>query len=181
MLQAFHRYWKSLSHEIKILGTALLVLLIIFLGPAAVNQGIGSRNRSAEFYFSGLGQTVAVGQSFPIELRVRTAGTAINAMGFHLHLNPAYLEITNMTTDKSFCTLYAENSFNALTGEVKLSCGAPQPGFQGDSLAVRITVRAKYAGSTPITLTDTNLLANDGKGSNIEKQTPSASVLIQQF
>jgi hypothetical protein len=104
-------------------------------------------------------------------------------MGFNLVYNPLYLEVIAMTTEKSFCTFYLDNSFNNQKGMVKVSCGMPNPGFLGDALAVRLTVRGRTPG-TPAIMADpasVKLLANDGKGSNIVTSTPQILLNIKQL
>lgn len=180
---AFFDSIARIPYRLRVLGMAIVVLLVMLVGPGLLSDVLHIENRSAELYFAQNQKSFVIGQPFQIELRVKTDKTAINSMGFVIQVNPAYLEITGMTTERSFCTLYTENSFNAATGELRVSCGVPQPGFQGDSLAVRLKLRAKTAGIIPITIVEDSakLLANDGKGSNIIKKVPTFDVVIQQF
>ena len=176
-------YLRQIPYRLRVLGAAILVLLVVLVGPGLLSEALHLDSRSAELYFAQNQNSFVIGQPFQVELRVKTDKAAINSMGFVAKVNPAYLDIIGMTTEKSFCTLYTENSFNALTGELRLSCGTPQPGFQGDSLAVRIKLRAKSAGITPIEIVEdtAQLLANDGKGSNIIRKVPTFNVKIQEF
>jgi hypothetical protein len=157
------------------------VLLILAVGtPLVINQ---SRllNGGAELYFLENTRAYVIGEQIQVELRVRTNGKRINTMGFRLSIDPQYLDIVKMTTDNSFCTLYTENTFNQRTGEVSVSCGVPNPGFSGDSLAVRLDLRSKVPGTIPITVQEgsTMLLANDGRGSILGSNAPSTSVTVQ--
>lgn len=177
------RRWQKLDNPSRGRIIAFTALALILIVPATIREVQRTHLKPAELYFVEPFTQYVAGQSFPVELRVRTNGTAINAIGFTLVFNPAYLEVENMTTDKSFCTLYTENSFSNDKGTVRLSCGTPRPGFQGDSLAVRLTMRARIAGSSAVLLdpSKTMILANDGKGSNIVESVPKLMLSVQQL
>ncbi len=150
---------------------ALIIMLLAF--PTLLGQGIGL-DRSAEFYFIPPPQEYIAGEDFDFEVRLKTGGAEVNAMGLHLKFNPIYLQILNVTTDKSFCVFYTENSYSNTAGLIRISCGAPSPGFRGDSIAVRVKARTVIPGRAEIRVDDevSQILANDGKGSNIMKSVP---------
>jgi len=178
----FRNFWRKLSVKWKV-GFLTLFLIVGALSiPGFVRETASSQIHQAELYFLDA-PTVAIGQDFPVELRIKTNGTNINAMGFTIIYNPLYLQVTSMTTDNSFCTFYLDNSYDNQKGQVKLSCGAPNPGFRGDSLAVHLTMRGSIAGNPSVIVdpTTTLLLANDAKGSNIVKSSPKLSLNIQQL
>lgn len=183
LLNAVKKWWRrqSVAQRGRMFGLAAVI--VILLVPATLREFTGATLKPAEFYFVQPMSQYVAGQSFPLELRVRTHGTPINAIGFTLIFNPAYLEVESMTTDRSFCTLYTENNFSNDRGMVKLSCGTPRPGFQGDSLAVRLQLRARTAGSTAVLVDPASalILANDGKGSSIVKNVPKVTLNVQQL
>lgn len=160
----------------------LFIIIILIAIPAGVDR-INHEPGTADFYYLQVQDYIAVGRAFKVELHVRTGGEAINAVGAHLKFNPFYLEVASMTTDKSFCTFYTENTFDNQTGEISLSCGTPNPGFQGDSMVVSLMMRAKFPGNATITPDPeyTQILANDGKGSNIMKELPELKLYINQI
>jgi hypothetical protein len=176
-------WWKNLRKRHKLVAYLIITGLVVLSGPTVIQRATGVLPRTAEFYFLEAPRTYITGQNFPVELRVRTGDTAINSMGFVLEYDVSKLEVQRMTTDTSFCTLFTDNIFDNQRGTVKVSCGKPTPGFTGDSLAVRVTFRAKTAGNVSLKINQASslLLANDGKGSNISKESPELRLYIQQF
>lgn len=178
------RLLRKLKNVIRHGGWAPIVILIVSVAlPGTISEINKMNPKLADLYFVTPATTLTTGQSATVELRVRTNGTAVNAMGFKLLYNPLYLEATGMTTESSFCTHYIENSFNNQIGVLKLSCGIPRPGFQGDSLAVKVTFRTKLPGNPDIIIDKDSLmlLANDGKGSKIVREAPTLTLNVQQL
>jgi hypothetical protein len=135
-------------------------------------------------HFYLIGPTdINVDQTFPLELHLSSGGRSVNAVGIVLTFNPRYLEVTNMTTVESFCSFYTENSFDNIKGEIHISCGAPSPGFRGDSSLLLINMRGKNLGQTVINTKSqgAQILANDGKGTNLlGGSLPSIHLTIKQ-
>lgn len=176
-------WWKSRRKRQRLGVYAIITALVVLSAPSVIQRATGTLPRTAELYFIESDKSYITGQTFPVELRVRTGETAINSMGFVITFDPSRIEVQRMTTDQSFCTLFTENIFDNQRGLIKVSCGRPTPGFTGDSLAVRVTFRAKLPGilNLEIDQSSTLLLANDGKGSNISKESPTLKLNIQQF
>lgn len=161
---------------------AFLTVLFLLI-PAALREREASRLDKARIYFNSTRPTVSAGTDFPVELRLQTTGTAINAVSAYVRFNPQVLQVIQMTTEKSFCTFYLDNTFDNIKGEVNLSCGLANPGFQGDSVIVHLTMRARVVGSASITLDKdrSRVLANDGRGSDVTDSLPALSFNIQQL
>ena len=175
------RYLKLSERRKRTLWVALALAAIAL--PAFLASPLGFQGGSNETAFSiKTPDQVEVGKTFTVELHVQTGGKEINAVSAVLHFDSRKLEILNMTTASSFCSFYAENSFDTIKGEVRLACGSPSPGFKGDSALALINVRSKAVGSANITLSrpDSHILANDGKGTDIMGPVPSATVTINQ-
>lgn len=167
--------------KIKALFWLIILTLAIFLVPSFLRQK-QVINHPARLYFSEPQAGLTPGLIFPVEVRIQTTGSSINAVSAYLNYSPANLEVVNMTTENSFCTFYLDNSFDNIRGKVAVSCGVPNPGFVGDSLVVRINMRAKTVGSTEVTIDPTSqILANDGKGTDILKDPTNLTLNIQQL
>lgn len=173
--------YRRQSNRTKAFFWVIVGAVIILITPAAIRQHQISVLRDARMYFSGPTGKVIPGQTFDIEVRLQTKGTPTNAVSAALRFNPAYLEVQAMTTEKSFCTFYLDNAFDNIKGEVNISCGVPNPGFLGDSVVAHLSLRAKLAGETKITLdpNESRVLANDGRGSDITQDLPSLSIAVQ--
>ena len=167
-----------------IVGIGLFAALAAILIPSYLTQHPLNGQRTTEFYFQRLdGGTLYPNLPFTVELRVKTHGQAINAVSTAITLDPKVLEIMSITTEDSFCSLYADNSFDTIKGEVTVSCGTPSPGFGGDSPIVAIKLRAKVPGTAQLLLDPKQdfALANDGKGTDIlRRPLPSFPLVIKQ-
>ncbi|MEI6477497.1 MAG: cohesin domain-containing protein [bacterium] len=164
-------FWVTLA-IIGILATPTILSLPASFTPSG----------EAGFYFVMPSQA-NVGTAFPLELHVKTGKRAINAISATLHFDTRYLQVTNMTTAASFCSFYTGNAFDNIKGEIRISCGAPSPGFTGDSSILLINITSHNVGSTSFSLqNDTaQILANDGKGTQLYKGTlPKQDLLIRQ-
>ena len=169
---------KHRDRAVVIVTISVLGLLLPFF-IAKDRTAVGG---SADLYFNQQSRTVPVGQTLTVELRLRTLTTAANAVGLRMHYDPRILDLTKLTTDQSFCSFYTENSFDTIKGEVDLSCGAPSPGFSGDSVLLVLSLRGKSVGSTVLSFdqAETMVLANDGKGTDILSRPPRLSLTVSQ-
>lgn len=166
------------DRAIIIVSISVLVLLL----PFVINRDRAAVSGSASLYFNQQPGTIPVGQTATVELRLRTLTTAANAVSLVMHYDPKILDLTKLTTSQSFCSFYTENSFDTIKGEVHLSCGTPNPGFNGDSVLLVLSLRGKNVGTATINfdLKNTMVLANDGKGTNILSQPPHLTISVMQ-
>jgi hypothetical protein len=177
---------RTFLHRIKRRSRlyTIIFLVLFCVGAFAVYERADQavNGNKAVFYFVKPASTLYVNQPYTIELHVNTKGNTINAVSSVLTFNPSELEVLNMTTDKSFCSFYTDNSFDTIKGEVRIGCGTPSPGFNGDSIIVALQVRATTPGSIPIHISpqDAFILANDGKGTNLLGAPPVLTLPIKQ-
>ena len=175
--------FEKLSTPKKAVVVALFFLVLLFIFPDLIKNTPFGRPTAGqgEFYFASHATELIPGQTFNVELRVRSKAN-INAVGATLKFDPNLLEILNMNTEESFCSFYLDNSFDNIKGEVVLSCGKPNPGFQGDSTIMTLQVRGKTHGTTAFALqrNGSQILANDGKGTDVLNDYPSQSVTIKK-
>lgn len=179
--RVIHGYRNQPMRSKAAIWISLLVILLLTL-PAAIRQHQISRLAEGRMYFATPQTGITPGQVFPVEVRVQTSGTPINAVSAVVQYNPAFLQVVNMTTENSFCVYYLDNTFDNIKGEVKVSCGVSSPGFQGDSIVVHLNMRAKAAGDTTVRLNkaESRVLANDGKGTDITDELPQLDLTVKQ-
>ena len=170
------RRQRKLSLAVGLLAILLLVPTWLSVRTFVLPHG------PARFYFSTPYTQVLSGQNFSVDLRVTTGGHTVNAVESTVQLDPKMLEITGITTDTSFCTLYTANSFDPVLGTVRIACGTPHPGFTGDSLVVTIRLRAKASGDATISVAkdDASVLADDGKGTELLGAIPTYQLSVKQ-
>lgn len=163
-------------------GIVILMALAIIpqAFPKTKNLGGLVGPKQASLYFVEPTSAQYVTQTFPLEVHIKTHRVAVNTVKLHLKYDPRVLEIIDMSSEKSFCSFYVANSFDNIKGEVNITCGKPSPGFTGDSILVKLTMRGKIVSSTQVSLeNDTKVLANDGKGTNIFHSPSSVSFSIK--
>lgn len=167
---------RKISH-----GTLAIIFLSVLIFPNFISRSLpwrGSDTASLTLYSST--DQPSIGQTFFITMHLKSGRHAVNAIESHLRFNPYFLEIIKMTTEKSFCSFYMENSFDNNQGKVDLACGSPNPGFQGESTIISLTMRSKAIGPTQIEANPKEawVMANDGKGRNILTTPPSLNLNI---
>ena len=175
--------YRRLSQSQRTSLGIIAILVAVLLFPTVLNVQKRTRLHEANMYFLNPPEKAGRGESFPVELRVKTNGTSINAVQASVRFNPLYVEILNLTTEKSFCSFYLEHTFDNIKGEANIACGAANPGFQGDSVVVHLNMRAKIPGNTEISVfsSSAQALANTGKGENILKEAPKFNLAITQL
>ena len=176
-----HWYQRRRKRERLFLWVIALVLLFLAVpGIRRLSSVPFYGQPKATLYFDNPPASVPVGSTFTADLRLHS-DTAINAVGTVIQFNPRYVEVTRMTTEQSFCSFYAENAFDNIKGEVHVSCGTPNPGFTGDSIVAEVEMRVKTLGTVTITTSaDSQILANNGKGTNLLQDHPTLTLISKQ-
>ena len=174
--------YQKLSKKRKILlgSLLLLILILIFPGILSISRQLKGENKAILKLLTPQ-PSVYVGTTFPLDIKLSTPHKTINAVEFTMTFNPQILEILTMSTAQSFCSFYADNSFDNIKGEVTIACGVPNPGFSGESVLVHLSMRSKTSGSPQIALIPekTRVLANDGKGTNLIETTPTLVIPVK--
>ena len=175
--------WKERKRTWTLFSFAALIILVL---PPLHRTGHfpGIEYGDSEIKLVTNEEKIYVGQSFVVKAQLSAPNMNINAAQIRLEYNPHFLEIIKMTTEKSFCSFYAENNFDNNKGVVNLACGTPNPGFRGDSTLLELTFRSRLVGDQSIKFTpgEANILANDGKGTNILKKTDDLNInIVQSF
>jgi len=185
ILQQLARRYQRLRHRQKLALGFILLVLVFLLAP-------GVKRLANAIPFIGLGKTtlefvnppqqIGVGDPFTVELSMHS-DSAVNAVGSVIYFNPRLVRVEAMSTEQSFCSFYADNAFDNIKGEIRISCGTPSPGFSGDSTIVQLQMRAKSVGTLEVTTkkSDSQVFANDGKGTNLLRQVPSFTTTIKQL
>lgn len=116
---------------------------------------------------------------FSVLVIMDSQGETVNAVGTYLEFDKQRLEILEMDTKNSFCQFYPENKFDNQTGLISVACGAPNPGFSGQSTIINLKMLPLTTGNARITvLPKSQILLHDGKGTNILQEYPQKELLI---
>jgi hypothetical protein len=126
--------------------------------------------------------TFDISDSHRIAIRLSTGGEAINAAGVVLDYDPKLIEVEQIITENSFCRqdLFVERKIDNKNGEVRLSCGLPSPGFKDPKgIVAELIIRFRQMGLASLRFgDDTQVLANDGFGTNVLRTVTNGSYYI---
>lgn len=120
-----------------------------------------------------------VNDTFSVVIRLDSAGEPVNAAEGALRYDPDVLSVVSASRANSIFNLWVtEPTVDRASGEVTWSGGLPS-GYTGAGEIMRVTFRAKSAGTARLQLTDGAVLANDGRGSNVLTNMNGGSVTVQ--
>jgi hypothetical protein len=132
------------------------------------------------FLFPG-SESFIMEDSFSVEVKVDTVGIPINAVQATVYFPLDKLEVLNISKESSIFTLWPEEpEFSNFSGEISFSGGTPHPGFSGIGNIITINFKAKKEGMVNLTLGEGQVLADDGKGTNILVFIKEAKYFIYQ-
>ena len=174
----FKVFWKALfpNHSTKHYNTVryafpLVVVTAVFASLASViteNASYVTIRASSE--------SVVKDQQFTIDVLV-TAHVPVNAVDLVISYPEDKLVVDGIDKGTSVITLWTEEPY-AKDGNVYLSGGTFRKGFIGEHTVARIKVHAKEAGEARILIKETQLVAGDGKGSNVSVTDTDSEVKI---
>ena len=126
--------------------------------------------------------TFYVGKTFDVSIVVDTGPQAINAIAAELHFSPEIIQVTNPAAGSSIVSLWsAPPTFSNEEGIVRLQGGIPSPGVKtSQGVVTTLTFRAMQPGNVSLIFTgNSQVLANDGRGTNILSLTVGATYRIE--
>ena len=155
----------------------IISITILFFSVALSVQAQG-----ASLFLSPGSESFIVGDSFLVEVKVDTADIPINAAQATIYFPIERLEVLNIFKDDSIFTLWPEEPvFSNLSGEISFAGGLPHPGCRKIENLITIEFKAKKEGITNLTFDKAQVLADDGKGTNILVFLREAKYSIQKL
>ncbi|MDO8676684.1 MAG: hypothetical protein Q7K16_03500 [Candidatus Azambacteria bacterium] len=122
-----------------------------------------------------------------IAIKVFPGGEAINAVNATIKYDPQTVEVLDIITTNSFCdpSFFLEKEIDKEKGEVRITCGIPNPGFS-DAIGTVAELLVQPLGLQAISLEfseETQVLANDGLGTNVLRTVTGGyyQVIGQEF
>lgn len=123
---------------------------------------------AAVLYILPQAQTVYLGDTFIVEVRLDTEGKEINAAEANLTFSINLIDVLDVSTGGSALSIPVKGRGDSKGGDLFLAGGAPE-GFTGDGLVGRITFSTKAEGTAVISFADdSRVLLNDGSGTPAE-------------
>jgi len=140
----------------------LLVFLILTLVPWIADA------KGASLFLLPSSESFNIGDTFSVEVKVDTAGTPINAAQAFIYFPVDKLEVLNISKDDSVFSLWPqEPTFSNSTGQISFTGGLPHPGCRDIENLITVEFKAKEEGTAYFTFDTAQVLADDGKGTNI--------------
>jgi len=126
---------------------------------------------------------VSVGDAVPVQLEVSTK-TAVNALGGTITFDPNILSVDSLTRSASIIDLWSEEPVISNTeGSIRWSGGiinadTKTSGAHGEIFTINF--RAMKAGKLNLGLTNGELLANNGEGTNVLSGNSTLTLYVRE-
>lgn len=136
----------------------------------------------ASLYIAPPSENPQVGSNFTLQIKVDSLEQPINAVRGILSYNKERVEIINVSKIGSIFNLWVEEpQFSNVDGKLRFQGGVPRPGFIGNGGTVLLVIfKTKTAGPTSLVWEKGEVLAADGKGTNILSNLQNLSFNIEE-
>ncbi len=116
----------------------------------------------------------------PISILVDTGDESINALRIDASYDPTAVDIEDIDVSHSICDQYLEKEADVAAKEIRISCIVLPPGFSGSQgLVADIIFKPKKVGTARLEFdADTQVLANDGLGTNVLRRATGGGFRI---
>ena len=153
------------------------VLLLVFGQLLTLLPVSTAKAASASYYFSPSSITVNVGQTATVSLFIST-DTAINSGSGTIVLPATYIDGNSTSKSGTIFSLWTTEP-GVAGATIPFGGGLANPGYTGSSgKVISFTIKGKVEGTGLITINSPQILANDGKGTNIHSGGASTTVNV---
>ena len=160
---------KNLSRQprgygmVKTFVRGFFLVTALFVFDARIAHGA-----DAYLFLSPPGDSLQVGRTISMEVRVNSGEEAINAVEATLKFDPLALEVVGVSKEGSIFGLWTSDpEFSNSRGTISFGAGTTAR-FNGNAgLVLTVTFRAKASGNTAVSFSSGAILAADGFGTNI--------------
>lgn len=152
--------------------------VIIFLLVIAALVFSSFRVQAAALRLSPAAGSFVLGSTFDVSVVLNTQGAAVNTIEVELLFPPEKLQIANPSLGRSVVQIWASPpTFSNQEGRIYFIGGIPAPGINtSEGIVQSFTFRVVAPGEARITFgRNSSVLANDGLGTDVLKQTSPAS------
>ncbi len=151
----------------------LFILSFLFFIAAPI-----STYAAASISFSPSGDTVSVGERITVRVTVAT-DTPLNAISGDITIPPSSFTIESVSKSGSVLNFWVtEPSISRTTGVVHFE-GVILNGFQGTGTVLTFVIRPTTVGTSTVSFSNAQILANDGEGTNITGNLSRAVFTIE--
>ena len=169
-------------HQNKKRQKILYFCFLFLLGSFYPRIAAAIPQMGASLYIAPLSENPRAGSNFTATLKVDSLSEPINAVRAGLVFNKERLEVISVSKIGSILNLWIEEPrFSNMDGMLKFQGGLPRPGFVGNGGTVlHIIFRAKSSGPTSFVWKEGEVLASDGKGTNVLTNLQNLDFFIEE-
>lgn len=174
-------FTSAAANSFLIIILSVFALGIVYTENIILTRlGIFAIPKTVAFTLPATGQ-YKLEEVFEIKIGLNGIKEAVNAVQADLKFDANVLEAVDINTNDSFATIFVEKEIDNSIGFARLTGGLPNPGYQNpDGVFCSVYFRGKLPGVAKVELLPSSLvLANNGQGSNLLNDLPSASYLIR--
>ncbi|MBY0110561.1 cohesin domain-containing protein [Patescibacteria group bacterium] len=135
---------------------------------------------AASLYLTPASGTYSIGGTLTATIYVESTGQALNAVSGTLSIPTDAFDIVGVSSAGSIVNFWVQEPA-AQGGNITFEGVVLNPGYSGSAGKIAaVTLRAKRAGSFPVTYSSASILANDGKGTNLLSGTRGGSYTVRE-
>lgn len=136
---------------------------------------------AASLFFSPATSQYSVGQTFTASIVV-SSQAPLNAVGGTIAFPNKKLQVTSISKAQSIVSVWIEEpSYKNQAGTIQFEGIVPNPGYTGTfGRVLSITFRVLQAGDARISVLNGSVLANDGEGTQILKNSSDLILVLQE-
>ena len=144
--------------------------------------GAESSQLGASMYINPLSENPRANSNFTATIKVDSLAQPINAVKGLLYFNKDKLEIINVSKIGSILNLWVEEpAFSNIEGTLRFQGGVPNPGFMGNGgVVLHVIFRDKSSGINSLVWKEGEVLASDGKGTNILTDLQNLDFFVEE-
>ncbi len=115
------------------------------------------------------------GDTERVVIQLLTGGETINAVQTTIAYDTDKITVTDILTANSFCQLFPIRAVDVANGKATIACGLPTPGYNKTAGTVaELLLHLKQSGTFSLKFENSEVLANDGLGTNVLGSTTDA-------
>lgn len=143
----------------------ILVILSIMLFLSAADKILAA---DASLFIEPAQGSYHAGDIFSLKIKLNSDGIAINAARAEISFPARLMSVKSISKLGSIFQLWPEEpSFSNTNGTISFGGGLPAPGFNGIGTIAVVNFEAKASGTANFNITDGQILAADGRGTDI--------------
>lgn len=167
------RYMRGIINPTGLVATALIGIATIlgFVVIPAIPDPL------ADMYIEPAEKAVPVGETFTVELMVRSS-VPTNVFAGELLFDNEILEVVSIDYNTSIADLWAKRPwYSNGAGTLNFAGGTTRPGgFVGNDALLTITFESRAPGEGALEIHDQHILRHDGQGTELELPDPLEAV-----